>query len=312
MVQFLALLAGIIISVMVSVNGRLTGFFGVYCAAVIIHAAGVLFALFLCILKKRRIFKKTTLPLWAYLGGAIGVLTTLFNNYACTRLSMTSIVALGLLGQSVASNFLDASGLFGMKKHPLRKPAWAGIAISCVGVAFMIDKTILGGTLAVALSLAAGITVVLSRTVNARLSVETGALAGSLYNHLVGLPVCAVCAAALSPGQSAAPQGLRVWMFSGGMLGVLVVLLFNVTVPKLPAFQLTLLSFLGQIFTGIAIDVACGREISPRLFGGGVICAAGLLIGMLLDWAGTRGKLRAEQGGRESGQADSAGPSAPL
>ena len=46
---------------------------------------------------------------------------------------------------------------------------------------------------------------------------------------------------------------------------------------------LTLLSFLGQIFTGIAIDLALGQNISGGLFWGGVICAAGFLASMLIE-----------------------------
>lgn len=44
-----------------------------------------------------------------------------------------------------------------------------------------------------------------------------------------------------------------------------------------------LLSFLGQIFTGLAIDLALGQNISGGLFWGGVICAAGFLASMLIE-----------------------------
>ena len=72
-------------------------------------------------------------------------------------------------------------------------------------------------------------------------------------------------------------------MLCGGMLGVTVVLLLNITVPRIAAFRLTLLSFLGQIFTGLAIDLALGQNISGGLFWGGVICAAGFLVSMLIE-----------------------------
>ena len=72
-------------------------------------------------------------------------------------------------------------------------------------------------------------------------------------------------------------------MLTGGMFGVAVVLLFNVVVPRLPAFRLTLLSFLGQVFTGFAIDLITHQEVSGGLFRGGVICAVGFLVSLLME-----------------------------
>jgi len=289
MYQFLALLTGMLISVMVSVNGNLSGSFGVFYAAVIIHIAGVIFSFFLCLLRGEKLFRAADVPPWAYLGGVIGVLTTLFNNYSCAYISMTSIVALGLLGQCISSNILDAFGLFGMKKRPIRGSVWFGIALSCVGVVIMLDSSVAGGLSAVLLSLSAGVTIVMARTVNARLSAETGALAGSFYNHLAGLPVCVVLALIFSSAGAVDLHALRPWMFCGGMMGVLTVMLLNITVPRLSSFRLTLLSFLGQISTGIVIDLAFRRAVSPRLFWGCVICTAGLLGGMILEWKSTKG-----------------------
>ena len=114
----LSLLTGVVIAVMVAVNGGLSQHYGIFIAAVIIHIVGVLFAFFLCVVLKRKIsFKK--LPLWLYTGGAIGVLTTVFNNFAFGRISMTSIVALGLFGQTVQSIVLD---FLAWKSIPSKNP----------------------------------------------------------------------------------------------------------------------------------------------------------------------------------------------
>jgi len=82
------MLAGVVISVMVSLNGGLTASYGSYTAAVIIHIVGVIFAASLCVIRKEHIKIRSQAPLWAYLGGAIGVLTTLFNNYAFGRVTI--------------------------------------------------------------------------------------------------------------------------------------------------------------------------------------------------------------------------------
>ena len=45
----LSLLTGVVIAVMVAVNGGLSQHYGIFIAAVIIHIVGVLFAFFMCV-----------------------------------------------------------------------------------------------------------------------------------------------------------------------------------------------------------------------------------------------------------------------
>ncbi len=169
--QLLALLTGSILSIMILINGNLTVYYGVYFAAVIIHVVGSGFAFILRTLQKERKPLFTHGPKWIYLGGAIGVFTTVFNNFAYGHISLTSIVALGLLGQSVTSLIIDTFGLFGMKKQLLDKRSIPpGLIISVSGILFMLDRSVSYAFLAVLLSLGSGITVVLSRTANARLA----------------------------------------------------------------------------------------------------------------------------------------------
>lgn len=283
MYDLLAILTGVIISVMVLLNGGLTQSYGTYLAAVIIHIVGVIFAITLCIIKKQKFNRKSQAPLWAYLGGAIGVLTTLFSNYAFGRITMTSIIALGLLGQSLTSVLLDAFGLLGSQKRPLNKFSIIGFLPAIAGVYLMMDQSVSDATFAVILSLIAGVTIVLSRTVNARLSKETSPLIGSFFNHLVGLPVCIFLLLCFQRPLGFVSPSAQPWMYLGGVLGVITVLLLNITVPRVSAFRLTLLSFTGQVFTGIALDFAQGMKYSNSTFTGGLVIAGGLLLNMALD-----------------------------
>ncbi|MBP7348648.1 MAG: DMT family transporter [Butyrivibrio sp.] len=283
MYNLLAVLTGMIISVMIAINGGLTKGYGVYFAAVIIHVVGVLFALVLCFAGKRKIQIRSTAPKWAYLGGVIGVLTTFCNNCAYGKISMTSIVALGLLGQSVTSIVLDAHGFLGIPAQKMKKTAWIGFAPAVVGIFVMLDKSVSDSLTAVLISFAAGISIVLSRTVNARLSRETGPLNGSLINHLAGLPVCIILLQLFQKTIWTAPAGTKAWMYLGGTLGVITVLLLNIVVPKVTAFRLTLLSFIGQVFTGAAIDLLGGQKQLDASFAGGIIIAAGLILNILIE-----------------------------
>lgn len=295
MYQLLALGTGILTCVMVSVNGSLTDQYGVFPATMIIHVVGSVFALILCALQKEKKKLLGHRPRWIYLGGAIGVFTTVFQSMAYGYISMTSIVALGLLGQTVTSLFIDCLGLFGMEKRPFQKTSLPGLIFAALGIFLMMDTTVTTAFVAVCVSLCSGLSIVLSRTVNARLAAQTGALRGSLLNHLVGLPITVVLAFALSQGHplaGASVQTFRPWIYLGGTMGVALVLLYNIIVPQVSAFRLTTLSFVGQIFTGILLDVAMGGSYSKSSFYGGLVIAAGIAVNMILEQAASRKSAR--------------------
>lgn len=299
MYNFLSLLTGWVIAIMVAINGRLTLQYGNFNAAVIIHVVGVVFAFLLCMVMGKRISLQKGLPLWFYSGGAIGVLTTVFTNFSYGKISLTSIVALGLLGQTVASLVTDCFGLFGMKKHPFSRSSVLGLVFSIAGIGVMLENPVDGAVFAVLLSFCSGATVVLSRTVNARLSHHIGDLQGSFVNHAVGLPITVIMAIAFSDGSSslaavAFPRDL--WMYFGGILGVSIVVLSNMVVPKIPSFRLTLLTFVGQVFMGIAIDMFTKSGFTGTTFVGGLLVAVGISLNMVWEQLLRRKRVDGEAG----------------
>lgn len=298
MYYLLSLLIGIVLSVMISFNGKLSDAYNIYIAAVIIHVAGIIFVFLLCKIKKKKIsLKGKKLPLWIYLGGVIGVLTTIFNNFAYGKISMTSIVALGLLGQTITSLLIDCFGLFGMKKHPLNKESLIGLVFSLVGIYVMMDRLSGAAFYAVLLSLATGICVVLSRTVNARLSKHLGEWQSTLINYCTGLPVTVILALILlMKGSYTMPDVSfsfsQIWIYMGGLLGVFTVLLYNIIVPKVPAFHLTLLTFAGEVFTGILLDIFAGQSYSPSTLWGGILVTLGIALNLTLEHVLTQKRLK--------------------
>ncbi|MFQ9466349.1 MAG: DMT family transporter [Gallintestinimicrobium sp.] len=64
----------------------------------------------------------------------------------------------------------------------------------------------------------------------------------------------------------------------GGMLGVLTVFLYNVVVPKVASFRLTILTFVAQVFTSLVLDVLFGNGYSKATLIGGALVAAGMLV----------------------------------
>ena len=124
MYQLLTLLNGAICAVMIAINGPLPNHYGLFTATVIIHIVGTLFSLGVLLVRRDKIRPPKGLPLWMYLGGAIGLLTSLSNNFCIGKISITSILALGLFGQAVTALVIDRTGLLGMEKRPSGPPPW--------------------------------------------------------------------------------------------------------------------------------------------------------------------------------------------
>lgn len=282
MYYLLSLLTGVLISVMIAFNGGLTELYGVYQATVIVHITGLLFISILLFIKRDRPFAKRY-EWFLYLGGAIGVATTVFNNLAFGRISVSAILALGLFGQSITGLIMDQYGFFNMRKSPFSRRKIIGLLLVFCGIISMIDNF---DILAVFVSFAAGVNIVISRTLNARLADFTSVKISTFYNYLIGLIISLPVYLLLGEGGTpfaAISLSPDLFIYFGGVLGVCVVLLSNITVTKISAFYLSLFLFIGQVFSGILIDAVISQALSARNLIGGIFVAAGLSVNLLLD-----------------------------
>jgi transporter family-2 protein len=267
---------------MIALNGGLTLQYGVYSATVIVHITGLTLISILLLAKRERPFIKRH-TWFLYLGGIIGVFTTVFNNFAFGRISVSAILALGLFGQSITGLLIDQYGFFGMSKHPFSKQKIFGLLLILLGIAFMINSF---EVLAVIVSFVAGVCIVISRTLNAKLSDLTSVWVSTFYNYLLGLIMAILAFFILGRNEL---NGIKLtispdlYIYFGGMLGVCVVFLSNITVAKISAFYLTLLIFVAQVFSGVLIDMVISQEFSSRNLTGGVLVAIGLCVNLLLD-----------------------------
>lgn len=275
----------VLVAVMIVPNGKLTGISGLFAATVIIHLVGLILTSCIAAIQKEPVFRQRKLPGSLFLGGAIGVATTMFNNMAYGHISVASIVALGLVGQTVTSLFIDQFGLFGLPVKRLNRAKLVGILFTTVGAGWMLFGSDFP-LFPVVISLLTGVSVVTSRCVNAQLAEKTSVLVSTWYNYAIGLTVSlAILLVAVGTGAMALPVSLshRADIYLGGAIGVCVVALLNVVTPKLPAFHLTLILFAGQVFTGIVLDMLLTGTFSESNLVGGILVAVGLSLNAWLD-----------------------------
>ncbi len=286
MYQVLSVLSGILITVMVAINGQLTGKYGVYSATVMIHVIGLLFITSLVTIRRKDLRPLRKLPFYYFLGGAVGVGTVVFNNLAFGHISVSAILALGLLGQILTSLVVDQFGFFRMPQHPFSAQKLPGIALVIFGIVWMLWPFEAAILVPVVVSLLTGVTIVVSRSINACLTQQTGMLQSTLCNYTVGLLVSLPILFVLGTGEpmlTSFSLSPRASIYLGGILGVCIVTSFNAVSSKISSFYVTLLSFAGQVFSGIALDALLSGSFSIMNLIGGVFVTAGMVQNMVSD-----------------------------
>ncbi len=134
------------------------------------------------------------------------------------------------------------------------------------------------------ISIIAGAIIVISRTLNTKLSENVGLIESGFFNYFTGLLtsiiVFIVFKERVSIGQFI---NLPLYAYLGGVLGVIVVILNSVITPKMSSFYATLIIFIGQLFTGIIVDcITIGSVSLPKIIGG-ILVIIGLAYNLYVD-----------------------------
>lgn len=132
----------------------------------------------------------------------------------------------------------------------------------------------------------AGILVLVSMIINSNLSKEIGTFQGTFVNYAVGL-FFAILVFMVSRSYSTIDgksfMGMPSWAYLGGALGVVIVCISNVIIPKIPTIYTTLLIFTGQLFSGILIDYFREDVISKGKIIGGLFILVGMGYNFYVD-----------------------------
>lgn len=131
-----------------------------------------------------------------------------------------------------------------------------------------------------------GCLVILSLVINSKLATRIGLFQGALINYAVGLSFSALILLFNYKDIGIAfksSSNIPFWVYLGGFIGVIVLSMNNIVIPKIPTIYSTLLLFMGQLFMGIVIDFAIGNSISVEKISGGLLILGGLLYNLYID-----------------------------
>lgn len=134
---FISIFTGIILAIMISLNGQVSNIAGNYASSVIIHFIGLIGIILVLIFTKSKIGNLKGIPFYMFTGGLIGILTVLFTNASFVGLGVSLTVSLSLLGQLVASLVIDHFGYFNMPVVEFDKKKILGLVIIVTGIYVM-------------------------------------------------------------------------------------------------------------------------------------------------------------------------------
>jgi bacterial/archaeal transporter family-2 protein len=140
--------------------------------------------------------------------------------------------------------------------------------------------------IAIIVAIAAGACIVVARNINSILAEKKGLLTSTFFNYVTGfsLSVIFLFISSESIKQSYGLLGtVPLWAYLGGLLGVAVVAISNIVTCKISAFYMSLIIFVGQLFTGIIIDYFALGILSIGKVFGGLLVVAGLIYNLYID-----------------------------
>lgn len=134
---FISVFTGIILAIMISLNGQVSGIAGNYASSVIIHSVGLIGIIIVLIATKSKMGNLKGIPFCMFTGGFIGILTVLFTNASFIGLGVSLTVSLSLLGQLITSLIIDHFGYFNMAVNQFNKKKIFGLIIIIFGIYIM-------------------------------------------------------------------------------------------------------------------------------------------------------------------------------
>ncbi len=133
-----------------------------------------------------------------------------------------------------------------------------------------------------------GISVVISRILNAVLAKKIGVFEATFFNFFTGLVLSILIFTAMfligkSPVEGVTFTGFPFYFYLGGLFGLALTALSNIFIPKVSAFYFTLFMFTGQLISGMILDYIMYADFSIGKLIGCVLVVLGLGMNLQVD-----------------------------
>jgi transporter family-2 protein len=274
------MLTAVVVGICSATQARVNGSLGASIASGV-HAATisflvglvVLILITLCVPSARRglgavlkAVRTRQLPWYGLGGGVLGAVFVLAQGVSVPTLGVAMFMTSMVLGQLLGSLLVDATGFLGAPKRGISLFRVLGAILTAIAVVVIGLGTELNAAAIplLVLGVFAGACISLQMAVTGLVNVHSGeAVAPGLVNFFVGtvvLAIAAVIAQAAGWVQLAPLPGADEWyLYVGGALGVLYLIVVAAVVRHLGVFLLTLSVVAGQLIGALLFDLAAGH-----------------------------------------------------
>lgn len=140
--------------------------------------------------------------------------------------------------------------------------------------------------LMILLAILGGVLTTLSMIVSSALGKKIGLIQSTIIHYIGGL--IGGVFILIGMGSASAPSiidlsKMPLYIFLGGIMGVIVVYISNIVIPKIPVVYSTLLMFSGQMICAIIIDTIIIGEFSWKKLLGAIIVVLGIFYNSKID-----------------------------
>jgi bacterial/archaeal transporter family-2 protein len=296
----LALVASVSAGVLVAVQSRINGEFGVALgngalAALISFSVGLaVVSLAMAVSPTgrqgvgalRQALRAGDIRWWGVLGGVGGAFLVLTQGLTAGILGVALFSIAVVTGQSLGALVIDSRGWFGAVKVALRPRRALGALIVVLGVVLALDVTpgeLPSTSAVIVLPLLAGLGTGFQQAVNGRVKVAAGsALTATFVNFTVGTATLAVVTLALWPviGPGDVDQ-TSWWLWTGGVIGALFIAIQVTTVGIIGVLGLGVSLVSGQLVGSLLLDLfapVATTDIGVATVAGLVVTLAGAVL----------------------------------
>lgn len=140
--------------------------------------------------------------------------------------------------------------------------------------------------MAVICAILAGVTIVISRSINGLLSQRIGPYQSTFFNYFTGFIASFLIMFCMGISYISEIKVLDMnnpFLYIGGVIGVFNILILNIIVSKISPIQLTLITFVSQLMSGMLLDYYYYQMFSTQKIIGCIIVVIGLVIYQLAE-----------------------------
>jgi transporter family-2 protein len=279
-----ALGGAVSIGVMTAIQARINGVLGLriddgIVAGLISFTVGLLFLVVVTLalpqaragvvrlvqgLRQRRI------PIWMLLGGACGALTVSTQGVTAGLLGVSLFTVGVVAGQTVHGLLLDRIGVgpAGVVAVTPGRVLGGAFALAAVAISLSGDALTKAPLILLVLPFLAGLGIAWQSAANGRLAQRVQSPMTATLVSFIGGTLLLVVAAGISVAVSGMPKALPMepWLYLGGLLGFIYILLGATIVAHTGVLLLGLGSVLGQLVTSVVIDLLWPAASGPALW----------------------------------------------